>query len=76
MRPVPTHGTKESVCCSCHLIFSSVSSFDRHQVGFECKTPDERGLVVLRTRKDGLPVYGSAQRNTFVQMKLWENEEC
>lgn len=57
--PIPTPNTKESVCTRCGLIFSSVSAFDRHWVGIEyCTHPGLRGMVVVRERKDGLPVWG------------------
>lgn len=59
--PVPTHGSRESVCTCCGLIFSSVSAFDRHWVGLDtCTHPTKRGMVVVRRRKDGLPVWGKA----------------
>lgn len=72
VRPVPTHGTKESVCAACHVIFSSVSAFDQHQTFgprknkrkpdrvIVCHAPEDRGLAVVRYRaSDQAPVYGS-----------------
>lgn len=63
-RPIPP-GANGCVCPACHAVFTSVGAFDHHQVRptrdattKECRTPEQRGLVVIKQSPSGHPAYG------------------
>ncbi len=39
-------GATRCHCATCHASFTSVTAFDRHRRGFECRPPGECGLVL------------------------------
>jgi hypothetical protein len=50
-------------CAACHVCFSGLRNFDRHQLLIDgrtvCRPPQDLGLVVLRTVHDtDQPVWG------------------
>ena len=42
--PLPG-GTRVSGCRGCGEVFSSLTAFDQHRRGFQCRLPSECGLV-------------------------------
>jgi hypothetical protein len=62
---LPENAKSACKCTACDRVFSSVTSFDRHQTGHArvvCHHPRDRGLVL---RSDGLwtrPDSGDAER--------------
>jgi hypothetical protein len=39
-------GAARCHCATCHASFTSVTAFDRHRRGFQCRPPAECGLVL------------------------------